>query len=96
MLLDTDFITETELEITADFKNSDMNLIPHPFQGNDLTGKTIVLFDPMSKIVERLEEIKNADGDLSEIIYGNFLNIGNTELGRARPPGVMSVSVTMK
>jgi len=30
-----------EIEITHAFKNSDMGLIPHPFQGNDLTGKTV-------------------------------------------------------
>ncbi len=96
LLMDPDFITETEIEITADYKNSDMDLIPHPFQGNDLTGKTIVIFDPMSPIVERLEEIKNAGGDVNEIIFGNFLNIGTTELNRGRPPGVMSVSIAMK
>ncbi len=96
LLMNPDFIAETEIEITATFKNSDMGLIPHPFQGNDLTGKSIILFDPMSKVVEKLEELKNAGGDPSEIIYGNFLTIDNTELGRGRPPGVMSVSVNMK
>lgn len=95
LFMDPDFITEKEIEITADFKNSDMNLIPHPFQGNNLTGKTVVLLDPMSAVVERLEDIKNAGGDPSEIIY-NYLNIGTTELNRARPPGVMSVSIAMK
>lgn len=96
LMMKPDFIRETEVEITAAFKNSDMGLIPHPFLGNDLTGKTIVLFDPMSPIVERLEDIKNADGDPSEIISGGYLKISNEELNRARPPGVMSVSVSMK
>lgn len=96
LLMNPDFIGETEIEITAAFKNSDMGLIPHPFIGNDLTGKTVILLDPMSSVVERLEELKNAGGDPSEIIYGNFLTIGKTELNRARPPGVMSVSVNMK
>ena len=94
--MDKDFITEKEMEITARFKNSDMNLIPHPFQGNDLTGKTVVLLDPMSAIVERLECIKNCGGDAGEILYGNYLKIDNSELGRGRPPGVMSVSIKMK
>ena len=96
LLMNPDFIMEEEIEITADFKNSDMNLIPHPFQGNDLTGKTVVLLDPMSAVVERLEDIKNAGGDPSEILFGNFLNIGKTELNRGRPPGVKSVSIQMK
>lgn len=95
-LMDPDFIIESEMEITAAFKNSDMALIPHPFIGNDLTGKTVVLLDPMSVVVERLERIKNAGGDAEEILYGNYLNIGNSELNRARPPGVMSVSIAMK
>ncbi|KKL07391.1 hypothetical protein LCGC14_2586470, partial [marine sediment metagenome] len=97
LFMDPDFIQESEeIEITADFKNSDMDLIPHPFQGNDLTGKTVIMFDPMSVIVERLEDIKNSGGDASEIIFGNYLNIDNEELNRARPPGVMSVSISMK
>ena len=95
-LMNPDFITEQEIEITNDFKNSDMILIPHPFQGNDLTGKTIIMFDPMSAIVERLEDLKNSGGDVNEIIFGNYLNISNEELNRARPPGVMSVSIAMK
>ena len=85
-----------EIEVDAAFKNSDMNLIPHPFQGNDMTGKTVVLIDPMSAIVERLENLKNAGGDVSEFFSGGYVKIGNTELNRGRPADVMSVSIAMK
>lgn len=96
LLLSDPLVQGQEIEITHAFKNSDMALIPHPFIGNDLTGKTVVLLDPMSAIVERLENLKNAGGDPGEIIYGNYLKIGKTELNRARPPGVISVSIAMK
>jgi len=95
-IMDADFLQETEVEITTEFKNSDMSLIPHPFGLGKTDKKSIVLLDPMSTVVERLETIKNAGGDAAEIIYGNYLNIGNSELGRGRPDGVMSVSVAMK
>lgn len=94
--MDDDFLQESEVEITTAFKNSDMGLIPHPFQGNDLTGKTVVIIDPMSKEVERFEAMKNAGGSPPEILHGNYLVIGNEELNRGRPNGVMSISVKMK
>jgi len=88
-----------EQEITNDFKNSDMDLIPHPFQGNDMTGKSIILIDPNDPIVLRAEEIKNAgEVALEELFINDYVRFGNEHLkGRATPhSSVMVVKPTWK
>lgn len=84
---DPDYITWVEREITADFKNSDMALIPHPFQGNDMTGKSIILIDPCDPIVLRAEEMKNAGENASEeLFYKDYVRFGNEHMvGRKTP-----------
>ena len=65
---DPDRISLVEQEITCDFKNADMALIPHPFQGTSLTGRTIILIDPCSDVALRAEEMKEAgEGALDEL-----------------------------
>src|SRR5690606_912598 len=49
-LMDGSEITYELQEITKDFKNSDMALIPHPF-GEISEGNTVVLLDPMQDSV---------------------------------------------
>jgi len=77
----------TEQEITLAFKNSDMSLIPHPFTGNDLTDKTIILIDPNDPIVLRAEEMKNAgENAVEELFLKKYVRIGNEHIkGRATP-----------
>lgn len=85
--------------IDAEFKNSDMALIPHPFQGNDLTGKSIVLIDPNSDIALMAEEIKEAGEDASEeLFYKKYVTFGNEHLaGRVTPDAsIMVVKPTWK
>ena len=88
-----------EQEITNDFKNSDMPLIPHPFQGNDMNGKSIILIDPCSDIVRIAEEMKE-DGELAseELFFKDYVRFGNEHLaGRATPhKDVMVVKPTWK
>jgi len=88
-----------EQEITRAFKNSDMALIPHPFQGNDLTGKTIILIDPCDPIVLVAENMKNAGENASEeLFFKKYVTFGNKHLsGRATPhKDVMVVKPTWK
>lgn len=61
-----------EIEITNDIKNADMASFPHPWADNDLTGKTIVLFEPNDKLTENLAEIHKANTEL--ILNGNPLS----------------------
>ena len=94
---DPDFWTDTEIEITADYKNSDMGLIPHPFIGNDLTGKTIVMIDPRMKLIERLHEMIEAGESPLELFHNDDIRIGNTDIPAViRPSGVLIVTGTLK
>jgi len=91
---DNPFETQS-IEITNSFKNSDMDLIPHPFQGNDLSNDIIVLIDPMSKIVENLERMKNFGDSALDLFHNGYIRIDNTELQRGAPKGVIVCSAKM-
>jgi hypothetical protein len=82
----------TEIEITQAVKNADMPLIPHPFTGNDLTGRTVVMLDPMHRAVRTLHDMQQAGESVSGLFHSGRIKIGNTPLTRAAPPGVMPVS----
>ena len=85
------------VEITNAMKNADMGLIPHPFIGNDMTGKTVVLLDPMSGFVERMMEFQqDGDSPLSEIFHKGFAKIDNVKLPRKGPLGVDIVAAKLK
>jgi hypothetical protein len=87
-----------EIELTPAMKNLDMNLIPHPFIGNDLTGKTVVMLDPVSSLVDDLSVLRE-DGrgeNVINIIQNGYLNIGNTHNGRQGPTGLMIVDGAWK
>jgi hypothetical protein len=88
-----------EFELTPLMKNADMDLIPHPFIGNDMTNKNIVLLDPVSPVVNQLSILRNegkGEDVGEEIIKAGLLSIGNTPLTRKGPKGVMIVSVDWK
>jgi len=88
-----------EQEITNEFKNSDMTLIPHPFQGNDMTGISIILIDPNDSIVLIAEEMKNAgEAALDELFHKDYVRFGNEHLNGRRTPesSVMVVKPTWK
>lgn len=85
-------------EITNELKQKDMKDIPHPFLGNDLTGRTIVLLDPACDLMHRLNELCECHDEFSlcELLYGGYLNISNTELDVRTPRGVKTVKFSMK
>lgn len=86
-----------EEEIGQELKNADMNIVPHPFMSNDLTGKTVVMLDPVSKVLEDLLEINQHDrSDVVDIIKSGYLKIGNTKLKRKSPKGLLVPSVKWK
>lgn len=87
--------------VTQERKNMGMVDVPHPFQGNDLTGKSIVLLDPCSNLCEDLHLLsKTYDEGVSEvtqIINKGLLAIGNShKKGLITPNGVIGVSVRWK
>lgn len=84
-----------DIEITQAIKQADMPLIPHPFVGNNLTGKTVVMLDPVSPLMHSFFELHEHGESVTDIVRG-WLTIGNTALARSGPPGVMVVSAALK
>ncbi len=84
------------VEINHSIKNADMNLIPHPFMNNDLTGKTVVLVDPLSDFVRQLGQMQ-ADGENTlQLFHGNYVDLDNQELSRGAPAGVSCFKAKLK
>lgn len=79
--------TVVEQEITKEFKNSDMALLPHPWSGNDLSDKSIVLIDPCDSIVRQAESMKESgEGALDELFHKDYVRFGNEHIiGRCTP-----------
>jgi len=85
------------VEIDQSLKNFDMPLIPHPFLGNNLTGKTIVLLDPVGAMLERLYNLHDQGESVGELLHGGYLYIDNVPLvGVSLPPGVAAHKVNWK
>jgi hypothetical protein len=84
-------------EITQAVKQADMALIPHPFMGNDLTGLTVVLIDPVSDHTWRAAELfGEAHDEHHDLYYKNKLIIDNAPLKRNGPPGVQVAGMKWK
>ena len=84
------------IQITQAVKQADMPLIPHPFQGNNLAGKTVVLLDPVSALVAKLRDLHATGENINTLLHDNYLRIGNVPLIRSGPPGVMAMAVNWK
>ena len=80
------------VEITQAVKQADMTLIPHPFQGNDLTGKTVVLMDPVSPFCEWFLSLQESGEPAASLLHEDYVRLDNVPLSRASPPGVVAVA----
>jgi hypothetical protein len=85
-----------EREITTAFKNIDMGIVPHPFVGNDMTGRSVVLIDPVGRMAERLHAIQADQGarEVRDLLLKDTLRLDNTPLDAITPPGVTAVRAT--
>lgn len=85
---DPERYTFREQEITHAYKNSDMALIPHPFEGNDMTGRSILLIDPNDPILERMEEIRMAgeESAIEDVFCKDYIRFGNEHLAGRKTP----------
>jgi len=84
-------------EITQDIKQADMNLIPHPFMANDLTGKTVVMLDPVSDLNFELDELsQHEEFNINELLHDGYLEIDSTDLNRSGPPDILIPSFRWK
>ena len=89
--------TTNEL-ITQEICQRDMPDIPHPFTGNDLTGKTVVMLDPVSDLNHRLSEMCSChdEFDLNSLLHDGHLVINNTKLKRSGPQDILIPSFKWK
>jgi hypothetical protein len=85
------------IEIDQALKQADMLIIPHPWVGNNMAGRTVVLLDPVSSEMLDLKEFQldESDEGVHEVL-SDYFNIGNTGLVRKGPPGIMVVSANWK
>jgi hypothetical protein len=79
-------IITAEFEVTMAFKNSDMNLIPHPFV-NIEENDTVILLDPPE--MGYLAECREAGLSINSLLHDDYLRIDNTPINRACPQGVL-------
>lgn len=85
------------VEIDQALKQSDMPLIPHPFIANDLTGKTVIMLEPVGNMIERLAMMHDDGESVAEVLHGDYLQIDNLPLiGVSAPPGVGAHKVAWK
>lgn len=97
---------EVEIEVDHAWKNRDMNIVTHPFKGYpDLDNSTIVLIDPMSRLVEELGDYHNAisklatvepDAQIDRLFKRGEIKIDNVDLRRAAPHGIMTVNANWR
>jgi len=86
-----------DVEITQEIKNKDMSILPHPFVGNDMVGKEVLLLDPMDTerlIVINDNSIETGEKGIQEMLYSGEIKISNTILDRATPAGVNAYGFT--
>jgi len=85
-------------EITLDFKNSDMEVAPHPWFHNDNTGKTVVMLDPVSDLNHRLKSILNEEGakEVFSMIEDGYIKFDNESNNRKTPKIITPVNFSLK
>lgn len=85
-----------EIEITQAIKHNDMPVVPHPWVGNDLTGRTVVMLDPVSRFTERLALLHARGESVRDLLLGGEILIDNVALPRRGPPGVQMVGARFR
>lgn len=96
-LADFHLTPEFELvELTPAMKNVDMNIIPHPYLNNDLTGKTVVMIDPISLMAEKLMALHRQGEAVNDLFHDGFITLGQDHIERGGPQGLMVVSAGWK
>ncbi len=84
-------VTERLVEMSLDFKNSDMVLIPQPFVES---ANTIIILDPTQ--TDRLLDMHDQDVDIVKLIREGYIKIGAEIPSAIAPPGVKVHSFSFK
>lgn len=82
--------------IDQKYKNRDIDIIPHPFTGNDLLNRKIVLLDPLSSSVKDLIQLHDDNISVGEILHNGYIKINKTGLDVKSPKGVLTVKASWK
>lgn len=75
-----------EVEVTKEYKNSDMDTHPHPWMGNDLTGFEIILLEP--RRTERLYMLHMDGESIRDLVLADNISIQGDAPGHLKPVGV--------
>lgn len=88
---------EEEIEITQEFKNRDMAVIPHAFLEFNPRKYVVAMLDPVSPVMERLAILNSLDAPEAavDLLMKGKLKFGNDILNRHGPTGVPIVGVTL-
>lgn len=82
--------------VTQEIKHADMEVVPHPFTGNDLQGKTVVIMDPVSDLALDLAELHQCGECVNDLFHDGYIIVGNESLGRRSPAAVLDVAMRWK
>lgn len=91
-----------EREITLAYKDSDRDLVPHPWSFNRadyFTGRTVVMLEPGTTLMGKLEEIAVASHarEVKDLILRGYLNLGKEPIDLpTRPAGVIVAPASWK
>lgn len=91
-----------EIEITADYKNSDMDLVPHLF-GDVPADASVYMLDPVSDIMQELAALhtqipySEIEGNsISELLTVGNLIVDNVPVARGGPAGIQVMPVNWR
>jgi len=91
---DKEKIIVSDIEITQDIKNADMNLTPHPFLDLDPAIHAVALIDPVADMVWKMREAFEGNySELHEMLYNGDLKIDNVALSRSAPVACHAVKL---
>lgn len=68
-----------EIEVTRQFKNSDMDLVPHPYLARSKKHRR-VLVDPCGPLVDKLFEMKQSGESVANLFTEGFIDIKPEEI----------------
>ncbi len=78
-------VTVEYIPLDTEFKNSDIDIVPHPF-ANSEAGDEIILFNGME--CEKLAEMHAMGEAVDDLIYDGYLELDNSKFNAKAPKGV--------
>ena len=81
-------VVREEVEITYEFKNSDMNIVPHPF--GELSDKyKVVMVAPTDQMMKDLSDLNEAGEHLPGLFHKEYIKLGDEFEMSETPSGVI-------